>query len=59
MKKAIETLLGLGCLTCLVLAGAENPDGSCNIIWTLSFLAGAILFGLAFGKMNEKSTLKK
>ena len=45
MKKTIETILGLVCFLAVILAGAENPDGSCNFLWTLSCLAIAGLSG--------------
>lgn len=57
MKKILETILALICLVAVVLGGAENPDGSCNIIWTLSCLGIAALSGWAWNKL-DKSTLK-
>lgn len=53
MKKILEIICGLSCLVCLVLAGGENPDGSCNLVWTLSFLALAVFFGWALGKLSK------
>ena len=51
MKKIFETILGLGCLFSLVLAGAEEPDGSCNLVWTLGFLALSALLGWLWSKV--------
>lgn len=53
MKKTIETILGLVCFLAVILAGAENPDGSCNLLWTLSCLAVAGLSGWAYGKITK------
>lgn len=39
MKKMLKTFVGLIGLTALFLGAAENPDGSCNLAWTLSCLA--------------------
>lgn len=54
MKKILEAILGLICILAIFLAGAENPDGSCNIVWTLSCIAVAALCGWSWGKMNPK-----
>lgn len=58
MKKTIETILGLVCFLAVILAGAENPDGSCNFLWTLSCLAIAGLSGWAFSKVSDHKTIK-
>lgn len=54
MKKIIETLLAFVGIIALLLGGAENPDGSCNLLWTLSCLA--IVAGCAWGynKLNPE-----
>ena len=46
--KALQSLLAIICLVALVLAGAENPDGSCNLHWSVPCLATAFLAGYAF-----------
>ena len=53
MKRIAKTILGCVCFAAIILAGAENPDGSCNILWTLSFLAVAVLSGLGWKKIEE------
>lgn len=58
MKKTIETILALVCFIALILGCAENPDGSCNLLWTLSCLAVAGLSGWAFGKVSDHKTIK-
>lgn len=52
MKKALTMILGLVCVIALMLGCAENPDGSCNIAWTLSCLAIAAASGLACTKLS-------
>lgn len=52
MKKALANICGPGCLASLVIAGAENLDGSCNLAWTLGFLTLAAVLGWAYGKLN-------
>ena len=55
MKKAITTTLGLMCMVSIMLAGAERQDGSCDLLWTLGFLAFAVLCGWAWNKLNKKN----
>lgn len=52
MKKILSTILALVCLLAIVLGCAENPDGSCNLVWTLSCLAVAAASGWAWSKLN-------
>ena len=51
MKKTLEAILALCCILSLVLAGAEEVDGSCNLLWTLGFLALAAIFGCALHRI--------
>ena len=53
MKKIVKTFLAVACVSGIILAGCENPDGSCNIIWTLSWLGVAVLSGLLIKRMEE------
>lgn len=53
MKKALKTILAVACVTGIILAGCEEPDGSCNIIWTLSWLSVAVASGLGLKRMGE------
>lgn len=53
MKRAVKIILGCICITSIILAGAENPDGSCNLAWTLSFLGAAVLSGYGLKKMED------
>lgn len=53
MKRIAKILCGCVCFASVLLAGAENPDGSCNIVWTLSFVAVAVIAGLGYKKIEE------
>ena len=53
MRKIVKTILAVACFAGIILAGGENPDGSCNIIWTLSWLAVAVASGFGLKKMEE------
>ena len=58
MRKFLEIIISLAFFLAVILAGAENPDGSCNLIWTLSCLAIASLIAWAFNKVSEHKTIK-
>lgn len=58
MRKFLEIIICLVFFLAVILAGAENPDGSCNLIWTLSCLAMASLSAWAFNKVSEHKTIK-
>jgi len=53
MKKTIKSILAVACFAGIILAGCEEPDGSCNIIWTLGFLALAFASGYGLKKMED------
>ena len=53
MKKALKSILAVACFAGIILAGCEEPDGSCNLVWTLSWLAVATAAGLGLKKMEE------
>ena len=40
----------------MFLAGAENTDGSCNVIWTLGWMASAVVSGLIWGRLDRRAT---
>ena len=54
MKKILSTILGLMCVFALFLGCAENPDGSVNLLWTLSCLAVSVCSGWAWAKLNPE-----
>lgn len=58
MRTILEIIICLVFFLAVILAGAENPDGSCNLIWTLSCLAIASLSAWAFNKVSEHKTIK-
>lgn len=58
MRKFFEIIICLVFFLAVILAGAENPDGSCNLIWTLSCLAIASLSAWAYNKVSEHKTIK-
>jgi len=49
-NKIIEVILGLFCAIAIILACGERPDGSCDIWWTIGWLAIAVVVGLIWGK---------
>ena len=53
MRKIVKTILAVACFAGIILAGGENPDGSVNFIWTLSWLAVAVASGFGLKKMEE------
>ena len=54
MKKALKTILAVACFAGIILAGCEELDGSCNLVWTLSWLAVAMAAGLGLKNMGDK-----
>ena len=54
MKKTLSFILGVVAIVALILGSAENPDGSCNLAWTLSWLAVSAAAGWAWWKLNPK-----
>ena len=46
--KTLQNILAIICLVALVCAGAENPDGSCILHWSIPCLATCFLAGYAF-----------
>lgn len=55
MKKTLSHVCGLGAMVALVLAGAENPDGSCNVAWSLGFMALAGILAAAFSHLRKSA----
>ena len=53
MKKTAKVILAVACFAGIVLAGCENPDGSVNIIWTLGFIALAIVSAYGYKKLED------
>lgn len=59
MKKILSTILGLVAFLAIMLASAENPDGSCNLTWSFSCLAVAVTSGWGWSKLNPEQTNRK
>ena len=59
MKKILSTILALVCLLAIVLGCAENPDGSCNLAWSLTCLAVAAACGWGWSKLNPETDSKQ
>lgn len=53
MRKTVKTILAVACFAGIILAGCEEPDGTCNLIWTLSWLAVAAGSALVYKRMEE------
>lgn len=58
MKKVLRTLAGIACIVSIILAGCEESDGSCNVIWTLSWLGSAFATGF-YLKRTDTKTIQK
>ncbi len=52
MRKIVKTILAVACFAGIILTGCENADGSCDIIWTISWLAAACLSAYGFKKVD-------
>lgn len=52
-QKIFKAVLTAACFTGIILAGAENPDGSCNLLWTLGWMAVAVASGFGIKKMED------
>ena len=56
MKKIVSTLCALGSLTSLMLGCAsQNPDGSCNALWSLGCIALGVILGYIAVKLNPEA----
>ena len=53
MRKFVKTILAVACFAGIILAGCEEPNGACNLVWTLSWLAVATAAGLGLKKMQD------
>lgn len=51
--KTLQKFLGAIAVVALILAGCENPDGSCNLLWSLTFLGIAGFSGLGYDALKE------
>lgn len=56
VKKIVKTVLAIVCFTAIILAGGENPDGSCNLVWSLSWIAVAYISGRHYMKLDKSGS---
>ena len=54
MKKIVKTILAVACFSGIILAGCENPDGSCNLLWSLTFIGIAGFSGLGYKALEDE-----
>lgn len=52
-----RSIMGILCFTSIILAGAENPDGSVNFGWTLLWIAVAFLAAHFFKHLDEQTKI--
>ena len=52
--KTLKKFLGAIAITSIILAGCENPDGSCNLLWSLTFLGIAGFSGLGYKALEDE-----
>lgn len=53
MKKTIKSILAVACFAGIILAGCEEPDGTCNLIWTLGWITMSVISALAYHKLED------
>lgn len=46
MKKFSYTIACIACFAGIVLAGCETPDGGCDPVWTIGWMAVALASAL-------------
>jgi hypothetical protein len=55
MKKTLKALLVIVGIAALIMGGAENPDGSCNLVLTLSCIGIVALCAVGYHKLEGRS----
>lgn len=55
-RRIVRRLAGLACFLGVFLGIAENQDGSCDLVWTISCLAVAIIGALVLRYLEVKPT---
>ncbi|MBO4656155.1 MAG: hypothetical protein J5639_00080 [Bacteroidales bacterium] len=53
MRKILTIVSGLACFSAMILCSAEKEDGSCDIVWSVTFFAIALFFGWLFYKLSD------
>lgn len=52
--KTLKKFLAAIAVVALILAGSENPDGSCNLLWSLTFLGIAGFSGFGYQALEDE-----
>ena len=54
MKKIYKSILAIVCFSAIILAGCENLDGSCDLLWTLTWIAVAFISARGYKRMEGR-----
>lgn len=54
MKKIASYILGFVCVAAMLLACAQNADGSANALWSLGCILVSALCGWGYVKLNPQ-----
>lgn len=52
-NKPLQIPLAVLCFIAIIFAGAENIDGSCNVVWTLSWMAVAFILARLIKRLED------
>ena len=52
--KTLQKFLGAIAFVAIIRAGFENPDGSCNLLWSLTFIGIAGFSGLGYKALEDE-----
>ena len=52
--KTLKKFLGAIAVVAIILAGCENSDGSCNLLWSLTILGIAGFSGLGYKALEDE-----
>ena len=52
-RKALQVPLAVLCFIAIIFAGAENLDGSCNVVWTLTWMAVAFILARLIKRLED------
>lgn len=54
MKKILRNIAGAACLLSIILAGAENPDGSICLSWTLGLMSAGTIGAIILDRTGHE-----
>lgn len=52
--KTLQKFLAAIAVLALILAGCENPDGSCNLAWSLSFIGISCFSAFGYSALEKE-----